>query len=84
MPAASPVFAGGKGAEPERNFYTEKELRMQQRENMRRALEFAGWRISGKGGAAELLGLKPSTLTDRMRSFGLSKSADDSAGRARS
>jgi PAS domain S-box-containing protein len=72
-----PVSAEAAGKPAERNFYTEQELKLQQRENMRRALEFANWRISGKGGAADLLGLKPSTLTDRMHAFGLSKQAAD-------
>ncbi len=58
-----------------RNFLTEKEMKQQQRENIRRALEHAGWRVSGEGGAAELLGLRPSTLTDRMRTLGLEKPA---------
>jgi transcriptional regulator with GAF, ATPase, and Fis domain len=31
------------------------------------ALERSSWRIGGTGGAAELLGLRPSTLRDRMR-----------------
>jgi transcriptional regulator with GAF, ATPase, and Fis domain len=35
------------------------------------ALERAGGRIGGTGGAAELLGLHPSTLRDRMRSLGI-------------
>jgi PAS domain S-box-containing protein len=59
-----------------RDFLTEKELKLQQRDNMRRALEHANWRIAGKGGAADLLGLKPSTLVDRMRAFGLEKPTD--------
>ena len=79
-----PVVPEASGKLVERNFYTEKELKLQQRDNMRRALEFADWRISGKGGAAELLGLKPSTLTDRMRSFGLRKTLDGSRKRAES
>jgi transcriptional regulator with GAF, ATPase, and Fis domain len=58
-----------------RNFLTEHEMKQQQHENLRRALDYAGWRVSGEGGAAELLGLKASTLTDRMRSFGLEKPA---------
>ena len=81
---AMTLTAKADGKPPERNFYTEKELKMQQRDNMRRALEFADWRIAGQGGAAELLGLKPSTLTDRMRSFGLRKSSTDSSGREKS
>jgi PAS domain S-box-containing protein len=58
-----------------RNFYTEKEFKLQQRENMLRALNYTNWRISGKAGAAELLGLRPSTLADRMRAYGLEKPA---------
>ena len=65
-----------------RDFLTEKELKLQQRDNMRRALEHANWRIAGKGGAADLLGLKPSTLVDRMRAFGLEKPADRRHGGA--
>jgi PAS domain S-box-containing protein len=57
------------------DFVTDEEMKLQQRDNMHRALDYVGWRISGKGGAAELLGLKPSTLTDRMRSYGLEKPA---------
>jgi PAS domain S-box-containing protein len=46
---------------------TEAELRDEQRANIIAALEAAGWRVSGRGGAAELLGLRPTTLADRMR-----------------
>ncbi len=58
---------------PERNFVTEQEMKQHQKDNLRNALEFAGWRISGKEGAAELLGLRPTTLTDRMRALGIQK-----------
>ncbi len=58
---------------PERPFVTEQEMKQHQRENIRNALEFAGWRISGKEGAADLLGLRPTTLTDRMRALGIQK-----------
>ncbi len=64
--------ASGNG----QGFVTEHQMKQQQRENIRRALEHAGWRVSGEGGAAELLGLKPSTLTDRMRTLGLEKPAN--------
>jgi transcriptional regulator with GAF, ATPase, and Fis domain len=57
------------------NFVTDNEMKLQQRDNMHRALEYVGWRISGEGGAADLLGLKPSTLKDRMRAYGLEKPA---------
>jgi transcriptional regulator with GAF, ATPase, and Fis domain len=38
-----------------------------------KALRQAKWRISGDSGAAELLELKPSTLSYRMRVFGIEK-----------
>jgi len=34
-------------------------------------LEKTGWRIKGKNGAAELLGLKPSTLYTKMNRLGI-------------
>lgn len=36
-------------------------------------LEKTGWRVSGKQGAAELLGLKPTTLEARIKKLGLSR-----------
>jgi len=49
----------------------ESELRDLERENLVTALERARWRISGEGGAAELLGIRPSTLRDRMKALGI-------------
>jgi len=42
-----------------------------ERRNLLNALERANWKIAGKGGAAELLGIKPSTLESRMKSFAI-------------
>ena len=44
-----------------------------QRENVQRALEATNWRVQGSGGAAELLGIKPTTLRSRMQKFGIEK-----------
>jgi transcriptional regulator with GAF, ATPase, and Fis domain len=52
---------------------TELEWRQRERENMRVALVKTGWRIHGAGGAAELLGLKPTTLISRMKKLGLKR-----------
>jgi len=52
---------------------TEAALREQEKNNMTVVLEHTGWRISGPEGAAELLGVKPSTLAYRMKVFGLAK-----------
>ena len=37
------------------------------------ALRQANWKISGKGGAAELLEIKPSTLESRMKAFAIER-----------
>jgi PAS domain S-box-containing protein len=44
-----------------------------ERENIQRALSAANGRISGVGGAADLLGLHANTLTSRMKSLGIHK-----------
>jgi transcriptional regulator with GAF, ATPase, and Fis domain len=50
---------------------TDAELRADERSNMLAALEAAEWKISGPGGAAELLGLKPTTLRSRLKVLGI-------------
>lgn len=42
-----------------------------EKEHIRRVLERTGWRIRGVEGAAECLGLKPTTLETRMAKLGL-------------
>jgi len=49
------------------------ELRDLERDNLIRALEQAKWRIAGEGGAAELLGIRPSTLRDRIKALGIQR-----------
>jgi formate hydrogenlyase transcriptional activator len=44
-----------------------------EREHIRTILESTRWRIRGKTGAAELLGLKPTTLETRMAKLGLAR-----------
>ena len=39
--------------------------------HIKKALNAAGGKIYGKGGAAELLGLKPTTLQSRMKKLGI-------------
>ena len=58
-------------------------MRDQQRANLVAALEAARWRIAGKGGAAELLGIRPSTLADRMKTLEIRRPAAAREGRGR-
>jgi transcriptional regulator with GAF, ATPase, and Fis domain len=52
---------------------TDGALRDLERKNIERALALANWRVSGPDGAAKLLGVKPTTLADRMKRFKISK-----------
>jgi transcriptional regulator with GAF, ATPase, and Fis domain len=51
----------------------EAQWRELERRNLVNALKRANWKISGKGGAAELLEIKPSTLESRMKAFAIEK-----------
>ncbi len=53
--------------------YTESERRARDRANILAALRQTNGKISGEGGAAQLLGIKPTTLASRMKSLGLGK-----------
>ena len=48
---------------------SEKDMRDFQKANLIKALEQANWKVSGSGGAAELLGVRPTTLADRIRTY---------------
>jgi transcriptional regulator with GAF, ATPase, and Fis domain len=60
---------------PEPEFFTETEMQRRERENLIAVLERAGWKIKGADGAAELLGVKPTTLLSRMKKMGLRRAA---------
>jgi transcriptional regulator with GAF, ATPase, and Fis domain len=55
-------------------FLTEAEWREKERENLLSALHHAGGRVSGPGGAAQLLGVNSNTLASRLRSLGIARS----------
>jgi len=44
-----------------------------QRDHIRKILEVANWRVRGTGGAADRLGLRPTTLETRMAKLGLTR-----------
>jgi formate hydrogenlyase transcriptional activator len=50
-------------------------LEAAERAHILKALEACRWRVSGKGGAAELLGLRPSTLDFRMKKLAITRPA---------
>lgn len=48
-------------------------LEQVQRDHILKTLNDTNWKIDGKKGAAELLDIKPSTLRDRMKKFGIKR-----------
>jgi formate hydrogenlyase transcriptional activator len=60
--ASSETYAAGK-------------LQDMERAHMTAVLEKTGWRISGPGGAAEVLGLKRTTLLSKMKKLGIKRSS---------
>jgi formate hydrogenlyase transcriptional activator len=61
VPSSMPVTGN-----PERTTLTDVE-----HGHIRRVLERVGWRVRGSGGAAEVLGMKPTTLDSRMVKLGI-------------
>ena len=51
----------------------EVEMQRRDRENLLAALERCNWKVGGTGGAAELLGVKSTTLLSRIKKMGLKK-----------
>jgi formate hydrogenlyase transcriptional activator len=72
-PPPPPRFAPqeANGIEPE--FLTEPEIQRRDRENLLLVLQKSDWKIKGADGAAELLGVKPTTLLSRMKKMGLKR-----------
>ena len=66
-----PGTTPGDGAA--RKFLSEVEMRQRERENLIAVLEQSNWRVMGTDGAAELLGIKATTLFSRMKQMGLKK-----------
>jgi len=61
-------------ADTEHEVLPQAEMRRIERENLVNALEQSGWKIYGSGGAAERLGIKPTTLVSRMKKMGIKRS----------
>ena len=70
-PRPAPRVEPQEGAAPQPEFLTEGELHHRERENLLVILEKAHWKVKGPEGAAELLGVKPTTLFSRMKKMGI-------------
>jgi PAS domain S-box-containing protein len=75
LPEASPVHISSpeETAPSSGQIRTAKELEQLERANILRALESAGWKVSGDKGAAKLLEMNASTLSSRMKALRIQK-----------
>jgi transcriptional regulator with GAF, ATPase, and Fis domain len=83
LPAASqPPGRPARAAEPLPNaaetVIAEQEWRERERANILAALRQANGKVSGKGGAAALLGINASTLASRIKTLGIERTAQPS------
>jgi transcriptional regulator with GAF, ATPase, and Fis domain len=75
LPEAFSARTSTESPPVEPGFVTDAEFRQMEKANITAALRHANWRIWGADGAADLLGLNPSTLKYRMKQLGVEKQA---------
>ena len=67
LTSQKPMIGDNSDAE----YLTEAEIRRRERENLSIVLQKTGWKVKGAAGAAELLGVSPTTLFARIEKMGL-------------
>jgi transcriptional regulator with GAF, ATPase, and Fis domain len=72
-PPAPARSAHSKDDQAGAEYLTEVEMQSRERENLLVILRKTGWKIKGPDGAAELLGVKPTTLLSRIKKMGLKR-----------
>jgi len=75
LPENSPEMTAQTTVSPQtaKRVLTAKELEELERANLVAALEAANWRVAGEAGAAQMLGIKPTTLSSRMKVLGVDR-----------
>jgi transcriptional regulator with GAF, ATPase, and Fis domain len=75
--AVRDAASGARAADPSirqqraKTVVPEADVRRFEKENLLAALEATGGRVYGRGGAADLLGVKPTTLASRLKKLGI-------------
>jgi formate hydrogenlyase transcriptional activator len=70
-----PTRRAGTSASPRKRLVQNEDLETVERAHIVKVLEDCGWKIRGKDGAAERLGLNRSTLQSRMKKMGIQRPA---------
>ncbi len=75
LPESTPSTPIAQPDSSDADIIPEREMRRRERDNIKRALQACSWKIYGVGGAAELLGIKPTTLASRIKKLKLKRPA---------
>lgn len=71
LPAPAKAAAAPQTSTAEPGVLTDAQMRQLEADNIRRALKLAQGKVSGIGGAAALLEIKPTTLASRIKALGI-------------
>ncbi len=71
--AGTSVAAVTKDGSATQRVRTVQEIEEFERNNIITALDSANWKVGGNNGAAQLLGIKPTTLSSRMKALGIAR-----------
>ncbi len=71
--STTPSAATAPQSTAETVIISDDEMRRRERENIFAALKQTKWKISGAGGAAELLGIETTTLASRIKKMGIER-----------
>jgi transcriptional regulator with GAF, ATPase, and Fis domain len=66
----APAVSAGEPA-----IFTKAQMKQRERDNILAALERCHWKVYGPGGAAELLEMKPTTLSSKIKAMHLTRQA---------
>jgi PAS domain S-box-containing protein len=73
VPVLSANLVLSKGEPVGGKVYTAEEMKQLERTNLICALELTGWKVAGKNGAANLIGIPSTTFSSRMKALGIQK-----------
>ena len=71
LPDTAPHAAADVASPDDDRILTSTEMGDLERRNLERALTAANWKISGSGGAAEMVGMNPNTFSSRIKTLGI-------------
>lgn len=73
LAGSTPAAAAARPSQTDSALLTRHELKRRERDSLAAAIQQAGGKIFGPNGAAELLGMKPTTLASRIKALGLTR-----------